>query len=372
LRYTIDDPYAGIVGQMGFWTGCTGFSGVSFTSGTISAGTTARNLYFEHSDGQSKTGTTFYVDNITTNTPVVTNLVMGTLPTMTRFISGVPSLPTNAQFSITSFNITNVSTYFYAPSPIWSSVATTTGFATFTGDISNIPSYNGTGTVDTQTLTINNNYVTNFQFTIQAKNRNNILAGSTSGWTSNNTLRYDGSNESNRLTSGTGSYPSTGWGGVWGVKSGVSLLTNTDELQMLNNSYIFPSANYTTYGGPNYSGLSGTRWATFNVGSFSSNLAFTLTFIGSIGITTYPQTGLLIEVKISGSTSWVDGNASYSGTGNPGSGLDGVAAMVIGSSTATARKITFGSITYSGSIIVRIGISGSGISFQSLTATNLV
>ena len=68
----------------------------------------------------------------------------------------------------------------------------------------------------------------------------------------------------------------------------------------------------------------------------------------------------------------MDGNANYSGTGNPGSTSDGVAAMVNGSSTATSRRITFGSITYSGAIIVRIGISGSGISFQSLTATSIV
>jgi hypothetical protein len=112
---------------------------------------------------------------------------------------------------------------------------------------------------------------------------------------------------------------------------------------------------------------------TFNLGNFTNNAAFTLNFIGSTGISvSYGQANLLVEVKISGATSWVDGDAAYSGSGNPGSGADGVAAVVVGSSTATSRRITFGSITYSGAIIVRIGLTGSGVTFTGLTATSLV
>lgn len=373
LRYAIGDPYAGVTGQAGFYTGCTGFSGASFTSGSIAAGTTIRNLYFEHATGTtSKTGTTFYVDNVTANTPSVTSLVMSPPPVMTRYISGVPSLATSATFNIVSFSILSASTYFYSPNPMWS-LSNVAGITATTGDITNtLASVNDTGLVGGTSANISNTYTESIGFTIRARNRSNTLAGSTTGVTYSN-IRYDGSTESARLVSGTGSYPAGGWGATWGTNSGVSLLTNTDELQMLNSSYVYPTVNYTTYGGPNYTGASGTRWVTFNLGTFSSNSSFSLTFVGSAGITSVGQANLYVEVKISGATSWVDGDAYYAG-GNPGSGPDGVAAVdgSYGGSSATYRRITFGTITYSGAIIVRVGYTGNGPSFTSLTATAIV
>ena len=373
LRYTVADPYAGVSGQAGFWTGVTDLSGVSFTSGSITAGTTARNLYFEHPTGIGKTGTTFYVDNVTANTPSVTTLVMGTLPTMTRFVSGVPSLATSATFPITSFSIPNACTYFYAPSPIWS-LSNVAGITAITGDITNtLASVGDTGLVGAQTVTIANTYTTSIGFTIQAKNRSNTLAGATTGVTYNN-FRYDGSSESSRLVSGAGTYPAGGWGGTWGTNSGTSLVTNTEELQMLNGSYIYPSADYTIYGGPNYTGLSGIRWATFNLGTFSSNNAFTLNIVGSTNITSVGQANLYIEVIISGATTyWADGNAAFSSGTFPGVGSNGIAAVSMGylGSSAILRRIVFGTPTYSGAIIVRIGFTGNPI-FTGLTATEIV
>ena len=375
LRYTAGDPYSGIIGQAGFWSGITGFSGASFTSSVINSGTTPRNLYFEHPSGVGKTGTTFYIDMITANTPSVTGMTMGTLPTMTRYVSGVPSLATSATFPINGFTILSASTYFYSPNPIWSLTAVSSSVTPITGDITNtLTTIYDIGNVAAQTVTISNTYTETVGWTIQAKNRSNVLAGSTTGVTYNsgaNQYRYDGSNESARLVSGTGSYPAGGWGATWGTNSGVSLLTNTNELQMLNTVYTYPTVNYTAYNGPNYSTASGTRWVTFNIGTFSSNSIFYLNFIGSAGITTLPQAGLSVQIKISGATSWVDGNAAYAGVGNPGSGPDGVAAYVTANSTPTVRKITFGAITYSGSIIVRIGLTGAGITFTSITATSL-
>lgn len=372
IRYTITDPYNGVSGQQGFWTGVTAFSVSGLLSGSISPGTTARNIYFSHPDGQYRTGTTFYVDITTSNTPSVTDLVMGTLPTMTRFISGVPSLPTGAVLPITSFNILSACTYFYAPSPIWS-LSNVAGITPMNGDITNIltTTYD-TGLVGTQNVIISNVYTESIAFIIQSKNRSNVLVGGTTGVTYNN-LRYDPSNETSRLTSGNGNYPSNGWGNTWGANSGVSLLTLTDELQLLNNRYVYPTNNYTIYGGPDYSTSTGTRWVTFNLGTFNNNVAFTLTINGSLGITSVGQSNLFIEVKISGSTSWVNGD-SYWGGGNPGSSVDGDAAVdgSYAGSSATVRRITFGSITRSGAIIVRIGYTSSGPSFTNLTATNII
>lgn len=372
IRYTIADPYNGISGQQGFWTGVTAFSASGLVTSNITPSTTARNIYFSHPSGQYRTGTTFYVDITTANTPSVTNLIMGTLPTMTRFISGVPSLPTSAILPITSFDILSACTYFYAPSPIWT-ISNVAGITAMNGDITNtLTTTYDTGLVGNQNVTISNSYTESIGFTIQARNRSNVLAGNTTGVTYNN-LRYDPSNESSRLTSGSGNYPSNGWGGTWGTNSGVSLLTLTDELQMLNGRYVYPTNDYTIYGGPNYSTATGTRWVTFNLGTFNNNVAFTLNINGAIGITSVGQANLFIEVKISGATSWVNGDA-YWGGGNPGSGVDGDAAVdaSYAGSSATVRRITFGSITRSGAIIVRIGYTGSGPSFTNLTATNII
>lgn len=372
IRYTIADPYNGVAGQQGFWTGVTAFSASGLVSGSITPGTTARNIYFSHPSGQYRTGTTFYIDITTANTPSVTDLVMGTLPTMTRFISGVPSLSTGAILPITSFSILSACTYFYAPSPIWS-LSNVAGITSMTGDITNtLTTTYDTGLVGNQNVSISNAYTESIGFTIQARNRSNALVGATTGATYNN-LRYDPSNETSRLTSGSGNYPSTGWGNTWGSNSGVSLLTLTDELQLLNNRYVYPTNDYTIYGGPNYSTATGTRWVTFNLGTFNNNVAFTLTINSAIGITSVGQANLFIEVKISGSTSWVNGDAYWAG-GNPGSGVDGDAAVdaSYGGSSATVRRITFGSITRSGAIIVRIGYTGSGPSFTTLTATNII
>jgi hypothetical protein len=120
--------------------------------------------------------------------------------------------------------------------------------------------------------------------------------------------------------------------------------------------------------------VTGTRWVTFNLGTFSNNSAFTLTFNGASGISTIGQSNLLVEVRISGSTFWVDGDGAFSNGTLPGSsaGTEGLGAVVIASSTATARRITFGSNVYSGAIMVRVGFTSTGPSFTSLSVSNIV
>lgn len=368
MRYTIADPYFGISGQAGFWTGVTAFSTTGLVSSSITPGITPRNLYFTHPTGQSKTGTTFYVDNATHNT-AATGLTIGGIPTMTRFISGVPSLNNGDTFTNISFAITTVSSYFYAPANnVWR--ISGTRITNVFGDPDSIPATAGaTGTVTNKTATVNSGYLESMDITVTPFNRI-ISAGTTTGVTYSN-LRIDTvSNETSRLTSGTGNFP-TSWGSTWGTNSGVSLLTNTDEMQVLNGNFIYPSTNYTIYGGGNYSTISNTRWATFNLGSFSSNSAFSLNINGAAGITSVGQANLLIYVKISGATGWVDGDAYWAG-GSPSVDGDPAVDGSYGGSSATLRRITFGSITRTGAIIVRIGFTGTGPQFTSLTATNIV
>jgi hypothetical protein len=93
-------------------------------------------------------------------------------------------------------------------------------------------------------------------------------------------------------------------------------------------------------------------------------------FVGGTGVGLVGQVNLYVEAKIEGASFWVNGNSAYGGVGNPGSTADGDTACT--SSTTTSRTITFGAVAYSGNIIVRVGFTGSTMTFGSLTATGLI
>lgn len=361
------DPYTGVSGKSGFWTGITDFS-LAGSLPSITPSTSQRTLQLYHPGNDSPETFTYYID--TPLTPIVTGLT-ATMPAMTSYISGVPTLTTGQTITNVGFSITNVSSYFYSPNPVWS--VTQNLVSSASGDLDSIPTaYGQTGSVSGKTLTVRSGQFSDSGFAFSVTPKNSISSNGTLGTFTSFAHRVDTtSDESSRRTSGSGNYPSSGYNGVYDSQE--SLVGNyTTELQLRNGIYVYPTVNYTSVGGPNYSGATGTRWATFNLGTFTNNGAFTLTINSSSGITSIGQANFFIEVKIEGATSWVNGNAAYSGVGNPGSGADGVAAVISASSTATSRRITFGSNTYSGSIIVRIGFTTTGIQFTSLSAGSIV
>ena len=363
------DPYTGVSGQSGFWTGITDFS-LAGTLLTITPSSSQRTLQLYHPGTDSPETFNYYIDSTLTVSIVS---ITASVPSMTSYISGVPTLTTSNTITGIGFSVSNVSSYFYAATSVYQINAGL--IAGSTGDPDSIPtSYGQTGSVSGKSGVVLTSQFSDTSFTFTVRGRNSIgTYGSNTTFTSNAHRVDTVSSESTRKTSGTGSNPASGYGSAY--DSSVSLVgANTEELQLRNGVYLYPTINYTSVGGPNYSSASGTRWATFNLGTFVSNSAFTLNFVSSSGISlSTGVSGLLVEVIIDGSSYWVDGDSAYAGVGNPGSVSDGVASVVVASSTATARRITFGSVTHSGSIIVRIGIttSGTGIQFGSVTATNI-
>ena len=364
------DPYTGISGQAGFWTGIVDFS-LAGTLPTITPSSTQRTLQLFHPGTDSPETFSYYIDSPLT---VSITSITASVPSMTSYISGVPTLTTSQTVTSIGFSVSNVSSYFYAATSVYQINAG--HIAGSTGDPDSIPtSYGQTGSVTGKSGAIQASQFSDLSFFFTVRGRNSIgTYGSNTTFTSTSHRVDTVSNETSRKTSGSGSYPATGYTASY--DSSQSLVgTYTEELQLRNGIYLYPTVNYTSVGGPDYSSASGTRWATFNVGTFTNNSAFTLNFVSSSGISTSTGvTNLLVEVKIEGSSYWVDGDSAYSGVGNPGSTSNGVASVVVASSTATARRITFGSVTHSGSIIVRIGITGSGtgIQFSSITATSIV
>ena len=363
------DPYIGVSGKAGFWNGITDFS-IASTLPAITPSSSQRTLQLFHPGSDSPDSFNYYIDGALT---VTIGTIAATVPTMTSYISGVPTLTTSDTITSIGFSVSNVASYFWAATSVW---AINAGHVNaLTGNPDSIPtSYGETGSVTGQSTGVATGQFSDLSFFFTTKGRNSIgVYGSNTTFTSTSHRIDTVSNESSRLTSGSGNYPASGYGSVY--DSTQSLIgTYTEELQLKNGSYVYPNVDYTSVGGPDYSTSTGTRWVTFNIGTFVNNSSFTLNINGSSGITSIGQANLLIEVKIEGSTFWVDGDSTYSGTGNPGSVSDGVAAVVFGSSTATSRRITFGAplVPYSGSIIVRIGFTGTGPQFTNLTATSIV
>lgn len=364
------DPYLGVAGKAGFYTAIVDFS-LGGTLPTITPSSSTRILELHHPGTDSPETFHYHIDS-----PLTVSIasITASIPSMASYISGVPTLTSSQTITAIGFSVSNVSSYFYAATSVYQINAGLV--AGSTGDPDNIPTtYGETGSVSGKSAAILTNQFSDLSLTFTVRGRNSIgTYGSNTTFTSTSHRVDTVSNETSRKTSGSGSYPATGYTASY--DSSQSLVgTYTEELQLRNGIYLYPTVNYTSVGGPDYSSASGTRWATFNVGTFTNNSAFTLNFVGSSGISTSTGvTNLLVEVKIEGSSYWVDGDSAYSGVGNPGSTSNGVASVVVASSTATARRITFGAVTHSGSIIVRIGITGSGtgIQFSSITATSIV
>jgi hypothetical protein len=156
---------------------------------------------------------------------------------------------------------------------------------------------------------------------------------------------------------------------------------NNCELQLINGTYQYPPRrNYTRnypIAGPDYTTIlpdsfEAHRWYTFTQ-SIAAVSAFTVTFNGAsfTGNTLATSGSMRVYARVSGSAptnGWIDGATAYPGTGDPTN--DGDPALVIGSTTNTAKRITFGTAAKTGTLFVRIGIpSGSSRTFTSITVT---
>jgi hypothetical protein len=380
------DPWLGVTGKEGFWKGITTFdvTGTLGISQFVSATTSLQTLRLNYPSEAVLLTRNYYADS-----PVTTQIIglTATYPTM-GYISGVPALTASQNITGVSFSVQNAASYFYSANPVWTASGTT--LTTITGDLDTTPTTPfQTSVVSGRTFSVANGVFNDTSFSFNVVAKNSIGTSGTSMTLTSGNHRVDSiSNETNnlspntnrnRLTSGSGDYPTTGYGSAYSsTQSLVGLYTT--EMQLINGKYQYPSGNYTAYvstfgAGPNYTGITGDRWVTFNIGTLTSASSFTLNFVGSTGITSVTgQAGLKVFVKIEGSTPtpfWSDANLNFTPFTLPGASTNGLGCVNVGSSTATSRVITFGSALYTGNIIVRVAITGpsTGISFQYLTKT---
>lgn len=189
-----------------------------------------------------------------------------------------------------------------------------------------------------------------------------------------------------RYTSGSGTYPTTGYGNVYTLTEAQQSLYSNEELQMWGGIYRYPQGDYTlsnmidgsssNVSGPDYDGFSGIRWATFNLGEIEDEkyVSFVIRSAENIGMDlTNGLTmtdGLYLQVRVDGTNptaGWVNANQAYDPLTVENPSNDGDGALDLGSSTATFRRVTFGQESKSGTLVVRIGFDYlSNIKFRDI------
>lgn len=347
------DPYAGQAGRSGIFKAIT----AKITPTGLSVGQHTAQL--THSLTGSTPTLTFYVDDPATPSATVTSITpSGT----TASKSGVPYYAAGASLAV-AFSIANAIKSHY--SPLYVALLSSNGSSgSVTKAPSAIPAVNSTY-VDSGTLTVNTNTYLE-SVTAQAIGYNSKqVAGAAA--TLNRPIRIDTIGTETRVTSGTGQFPASGYGQAY--DSTLSLASNKD-LQFLAGAFRYPPVvSYVNSlpTGPDYSGLTpdtynNMRWATFQLGTLSAATSVTFSFqsasnFGSSALVS----GLALYVRVDGGTGtggWVDANAAYSGVGSPTA--NGDAALDVGSSTGTTKRVTFGTAPRTGTVFVRVGIpSGS-------------
>jgi len=284
-----------------------------------------------------------------------------------RYIDGVPGLAVNDPVKA-SFTGAGAITAFYS-SPIarltCGQLTTSNILATSNPTSGQSLALSGTG------LANNVTYSTGIIFT--GTLYNSISGSNTTTIATNVRIDTLSNQQTGRKTAGSGQWPTVGYGTGYDNNN---VFSGNEELQMISSIIQYPpKVNYGSFipPGPNYANIpsgsnSGYRWAFFDCGSLSSvsNVQVTFNSTANFGASTL-LTGFQLFCKVSGSTNgWIDGNTAYPGVGNPTN--NGDPALVIGSSTATVKLITFGTAVLSGPVYIRVGLpSGSIRSFGSVS-----
>jgi len=358
------DPYDGQLGQ-GIYKVLNAI--VRATSALTFAQHTYRLI---HSETGLSALLSFYVDN--PGTPVVSNSIITLPANATKYISGVPSLQSGDNIGV-EIDISGAVQTHYHPTR----VAHITGDGTDSKDIAPPVTPPNEGAIMNLSDTLQilaDTFVAALNITaIGYNSKGNAGASSI---ISTNAYVDDVSDESQRLTAGSGLYPASGYGVAFDPTQSIKTVY-TGELQMKNGKYQAPSGNYTanlpTAGEDFDNGMGTDERFCIPLAAFSVNNAsgFTITINDAENFSGEETTDLFVQVKVQGITGWLDANKAFSLTGSPVN--DGDACMVLFDSTATSKRVSFGDTLRTGLVYVRVGLPmGDNKKFSGITISNIV
>lgn len=349
------DPYAGQSGKAGLYK--------AMTAKVVPTGLNVglHTVVLIHSlTGQ--TSVAFYVDD--PGSPTLSNLQIQPSGT-TAYKSGVPYYAAGATMAV-RFAAAGAVQSHYSTGPVVT-ITTNVSSGTVQKSPASAPAAYSTYSDNGQATVVGGVYTEAVQASVTAYNSKQVASAPS---TVSSSIRVDTIGTEARVTSGTGQFPTSGYGQAY--DSTLSLASNK-ALQYLAGAYRYPPAvSYAASlpAGPDYSALTpdtynNMRWVTFQFGTVSSATSVSFTLQSASGFTATLQSGFALYVRVDGATptaGWVDGNAAYSGTGSPTNNGDG--ALDVSQSTTTFKRITFGSTVRTGTVFVRIGIpQGSSLFF---------
>lgn len=362
LQITFDDDYyQGVSGKQNFWYAL----GAKIVP-TVPLSVGVHHFQLTH----SITGSSLldvYVDDLLT--PIVSGLTI-TPSGSPRWISGVPSMQAGQTINVAASVAQAVRTFYNATqlATIGSSVISTVSVPPPT-----TPSNGMVASINSNTIVLNNVYVETPTFTVTGYNSK----GTTGSGAVARNIRVDTiSDESTRVISGVGQFPVIGTFGNSFVTT--AQLSANEELQMRGGLLMYPRGDYRLNlptPGPNYSSLAGGtyngfRWVTFRF-TVTNVSSVTITLQNASNFSSVLQSNFALYARVAGGSSntngWVDGNAAYPGVGDPTN--NGDAALDYSNSTATVKRITFGTTVRSGTLFVRIGLNATPQSFSGITVS---
>jgi hypothetical protein len=377
---TDEDPYPGPP-EAGFWKSLT----AEMTSAApLPTDNTVQNYEMEHSD----TGATvldFKVDTV----PVTPSITLSADPLnvktgyTTKYVSGVPGLSAGDLLEY-EFTINNAVSRFYHSSRI----ATITGSQIANLNVADplaIPAPGGTMNVFEESAILNNVHTTDLAVVFRGYNVKNVASPSTTVTRDdsaiNEKIYVDTiSDETIRVRSGQGTYPSYGPAGAasFGETYNNSISQEVigtgnvvEELQLIAGIFRYPAGDYTNnypVAGPNYTSITGQKWATFRIGSVTNASSVTFRFQTPSGINeealgSTVTLNMDVQVQVEGSTGWLDANTKYT-SGNPNANGDACYDVAGSPNDGITRRCTFGTQTLTGDVYVRVGLpTGSSKSF---------
>ena len=373
------DPFEGVAGSEGFWSDLE----ISITVGAAKTPGDSVAFALTHDSAGSATPTSVFIDDSIAPTVSSEEVAEGT--PSTKQVSGLTYYDTGSTFDVT-FSIAGAIKTFYNDTKIaqisgnWFNTQTEISNGTSTAPHSVDDAFSSALTA---TLTSGEHFsasgpaITCAGFSADDQTDTAVL---------NPSYLIDSkaaSTDTGRSQSGAGQFPTIGSGATQfgdAFDSSEDLTTsNNEELQRLDTQYQFPPAtdwsSHEPSGNPDHSGLTGgsfgtNRWVTLNLGAISASTSETVVFsntsnFGGSAVVSGFEMYALVDGG-SPTSGWVDLNTAYPGVGNPTA--NGDAALVLGSSTATTKRMTFGVAAKTGNLWVRIGLpSGSTKRFGGVT-----
>lgn len=378
------DPYP-IAPNAGFWKSLT----AQMVSGSpLPQNNVAQNYEIEHSDTGS-TNLDFKVDTVPVTPTVSLNVNPLDVKTgyTTKYVSGVTGL-SSGDLLESSFDILNAVSRFYHSTRIATIVGSEIANFNVVNPVS-IPGPSGIMNVAEDVVILNNVFNPNLALAYTGFNVKNVPSAivNVSRLNSNPSQKIyvdTISDETIRVRSGQGVFPIYGPSGAtnFGEQYNNSISQEVigtgnvvEEIQLIGGVFRYPAGDYTNnypVSGPNYTSITGKKYATFNIGSIVNKSSVTFNILSASGINeevigSIVTLNMDCQIQVVGQTGWLDANVKYI-IGNPNANGEACYDVAGSPNNGTTRRCTFGTQILTGDVYVRIGLpTGSTKSFNDIT-----